>query len=60
MISRMLFPSFLLALAGLAILIASLKLDDGSGDMKPWIGLGVVCLAGGLLLAGLWFFFFRE
>jgi hypothetical protein len=56
----MLVPSFLLALLGLFILVVTLRLDDPSGDLTPWIGLGAVCLGGGVLLIGLWFFFFRD
>jgi hypothetical protein len=60
MISRMFFPSVLLALAGLAILIATLRMDDPSGDLKPWVVLGALLLGCGVLLAGLWLCFFRE
>jgi hypothetical protein len=56
----MFFPAILLALFGLVLLIVSVRMEDGTGDMKPWIVLGALCLGGGVLLVGLWLFFFRE
>jgi hypothetical protein len=34
--------------------------EGHTGDLKPWVVLGALCLGGGLLRITLWFVCFRD